>query len=127
MLNLGKKITWATISSEHNDIIRYELIKMDYIRRSNIIEISGKRRIVTELEVELPTYPRRGINKTSASSASCKTPGSSVSSKTSFSTVSCKTSGSSVSSKTSVSSVSCKTFMGQNNDPWISDWLITIS
>ena len=52
---------WTTISSEHNDINRYELTKMDYIHRSNIIEMSGERMIVTELEVELPTYPRRGI------------------------------------------------------------------
>ena len=50
---------WATISSEHNDIIRPESSKMDYIRRLNIIEISGERRIVTELGVELPTYPSR--------------------------------------------------------------------
>ncbi|WZZ64950.1 hypothetical protein YC2023_076320 [Brassica napus] len=32
---------------------------MDYICRSNIIEISGEGRIVTELGIELPTYPSR--------------------------------------------------------------------
>ena len=35
---------WATISLEHNDVIRYESTKMDYIRRSNIKEISGRER-----------------------------------------------------------------------------------
>ena len=40
----GRKRMWATISLEHNNIIRYESAKMDYIRRSNIIKISGKRR-----------------------------------------------------------------------------------
>ncbi|KAF3568772.1 hypothetical protein DY000_02019371 [Brassica cretica] len=54
-----RKITWATISSEHNDVIRYESAKMDYIRRSNIIKISGGGRIVTELGIELHTYPLR--------------------------------------------------------------------
>ena len=57
-VKLGK-IMWATISSEHNDVIRYKSAKMDYIRRSNIIKISGGGRIVTELEIELPTYPLR--------------------------------------------------------------------
>ena len=47
------------ISLEHNDIFRHESTRMDYIHRSNIIEISGLRRIVTELGIELPTYPSR--------------------------------------------------------------------
>ena len=54
-----KEITWETISSEHNDIIRPESSKIDYICRSDIIEISGEGRIVTELGIELPTYPSR--------------------------------------------------------------------
>ncbi|WZZ32822.1 hypothetical protein YC2023_016223 [Brassica napus] len=33
---------WATISLEHKDVVRYESTKMDYIRRSNIKEISGR-------------------------------------------------------------------------------------
>ena len=48
---------WATISSEQNDVIRYESTKMDYIHMPNSIEISGQRKIVTELDIELPTYP----------------------------------------------------------------------
>ncbi|WZZ50672.1 hypothetical protein YC2023_050779 [Brassica napus] len=54
-----EEITLATISSEHNDIIRSESSKMYNIRRSNIIEISGEGRIVTELGIELPTYLSR--------------------------------------------------------------------
>ncbi|CAN7087607.1 unnamed protein product [Brassica oleracea var. botrytis] len=58
-LVLGKTNDVAKISSEHNDVIRSESAKMDYIRRLNITEISGSRRIVTELRIELPTYPSR--------------------------------------------------------------------
>ena len=54
-----EEITWATISSEHKDIIRSESSKIDYIRRLNIIEISREGRIVTELGIELPMYPSR--------------------------------------------------------------------
>ncbi|WZZ31914.1 hypothetical protein YC2023_015315 [Brassica napus] len=59
VVQFGEEITRATISSEHNDITRSESSKIDYIRMSNIIEISGERRIVTELGIELPTYPSR--------------------------------------------------------------------
>lgn len=52
-----EEMMWATISSELNDVIRSESAKMDYIWRSNIIKMSGERKIVTEFEVELPTYP----------------------------------------------------------------------
>ena len=33
---------WATISLEHNDVVRYESTKIDYIRWSNIKEILGR-------------------------------------------------------------------------------------
>ena len=61
MKTIREEITWTTISSEHNDVIRYESTKMDYIRMPNSIETSGERRTVTELDSELPTYPRRRI------------------------------------------------------------------
>ena len=35
---------WVTISSEHNDVISYELTKMDFIRIPNSIKISGEGR-----------------------------------------------------------------------------------
>ncbi|KAL0837412.1 hypothetical protein Bca101_089302 [Brassica carinata] len=70
---------------------------MDYIRRSNIIKISGLRRIVTELEIELPTYPRREI-KSERSSIII------ISKEMSISLVLSKTSASSVLSKTPASS-----------------------
>ena len=67
MKTIREEITWATISSEHNDIIRSESSKMNYIRRSISWTIFvgqyhrdiEKGRIVTELGIELPTYPSR--------------------------------------------------------------------
>ena len=53
--NREEKTPWMTISSEHNDTIGFDLSRMDYIRRSNIIKISGEIKIVTELGIELPT------------------------------------------------------------------------
>ena len=57
--NREEKTSWETISSEKNDRIGFELTRMDFILRSNNIEISEDRKIVTELGVELPTYPLR--------------------------------------------------------------------
>uniref|UniRef100_A0A0D3D569 Uncharacterized protein n=1 Tax=Brassica oleracea var. oleracea TaxID=109376 RepID=A0A0D3D569_BRAOL len=71
----------------------------------------GRRKIVTELENELPTYPSWIKSKRS-----------------SIIIISKEMSVSLVLSKMSASSVSCGTsFMGESNELGISDWLITIS
>lgn len=54
---IRKKIMWVTISLKYNDVIIYELTKMDYVCMLNSIKILGERRIVTELNAEPPTYP----------------------------------------------------------------------
>ncbi|WZZ58457.1 hypothetical protein YC2023_058564 [Brassica napus] len=53
------RMSFVYLPHKHNDRIGFELTIMDFILMSNNIEISEERKIVTELGVELPTYPSR--------------------------------------------------------------------